>query len=113
MSDARRVDRLAVYGTLVPGGTNAHVLAGIPGEWTLGTVAGTRHQDGWHGYPGLVLDGAGPVAVRVLQAEGLDDHLPRLDDFEGPGYRRVRTAVRLEDGAAVDAWVYELVEPPT
>lgn len=105
-------DRLAVYGTLVPGGANAHVLAGVTGQWTTGTVAATRHDDGWHGYPGLVLDGTGEVGVHVLEAPGLRDHLERLDAFEGPGYRRVITTVRLTDGRAVPAWVYVLVEPP-
>lgn len=109
-------DRLAVYGTLVPGGANAHVLADVAGEgvaWTTGTVAGTRHDDGWHGYPGLVLDGGGEVAVHVLEGPGVRNHLERLDAFEGPGYRRVVTTVRLADGRAVPAWVYALVEPPS
>lgn len=105
--------RLAVYGTLVPGGSNAEVLASVPGEWTTGTVVGTRHDDGWHGYPGIVLDGAGTVPVAVLTAATLGDHLDRLDAFEGPGYRRVVTEVLLDDGRRVEAWVYELAGPPT
>lgn len=106
-------DRLAVYGTLAPGGSNARVLEGVPGEWMRGTVAGTRHDDGWHGYPGVVLDGRGQVPVRVLESPRLADHLARLDAFEGPGYRRVVTTVELTDGRTVDAWVYVLVDPPT
>lgn len=112
MSGPSDVDRLAVYGTLVPGRANAHVLAGIAGEWTRGTIAGTRYEDGWHGYPGIVLGGDGRVEVHVLHAAGLADHLGRLDAFEGPGYRRVVAGVRLEDGQHVQAWVYELVTPP-
>ena len=103
--------RLAVYGTLRPGGANASVLDGVAGEWTTGVLAGTRHEDGWHGYPGVVLGGDGTVAVHVLTAPGLGDHLARLDAFEGPGYRRVVTRVRLADGDVVDAWVYELAAP--
>lgn len=106
-------DRLAVYGTLVPDGANAHVLAGVEGEWSTGTVRGTRHDDGWHGYPGLVIEGTGEVIVQVLEAPGLRDHLPRIDAFEGPGYRRVVTTVQLDDGRAVAAWVYVLVAPPS
>lgn len=114
----RGPDRLAVYGTLVPGGANAHVLEGVTGEWTTGTVAGTRHDDGWNGYPGLVLGGAGragearDVGVHVLEAPGLSDHLERLDAFEGPGYRRVVATVHLVDGRTVQAWVYVLVDDP-
>lgn len=103
-------DRLAVYGTLAPGGSNAHVLVPVGGEWSTGTVAGTRHEDGWHGYPGLDLDGTEEVPVHVLHAPGLAGHLERLDAFEGPGYRRVVTEVELDDGRAVEAWVYVLAE---
>jgi gamma-glutamylcyclotransferase (GGCT)/AIG2-like uncharacterized protein YtfP len=112
MSGPGGPDRLAVYGTLVPGGANAEVLAAVPGEWAAGTVVGTRHEDGWRGYPGLVLDGRGEVAVAVLRSSVLDEHLARLDAFEGPGYRRVATTVRLQGGSEVDAWVYVLAERP-
>lgn len=112
MSGPHGPDHLAVYGTLVPGGANAHVLSGIPGEWVRGTLVGTRHEDGWHGYPGVVLGTSGRVAVHVLRAPRLADHLARLDAFEGPGYRRVVAPVRLEDGRQVEAWVYELAAPP-
>ena len=106
-------DRLAVYGTLVPGGSNAHVLDGISGTWRSGTVAGTRHEDGWHGYPGLVPGGDGRVAVAVLEVDALAPHLPRLDAFEGPGYRRVVLPVRVAGGMEVDAWVYVLAGAPS
>ncbi len=105
-------DRLAVYGTLAPGASNAAVLAGIDGAWRAGTIAGRRHEDGWHGYPGVVLGGDGRVPVEVLTSPALAAHLDRLDRFEGPGYRRVVTTVLLDDGDEVDAWVYELVRPP-
>ena len=110
--DPPQPDRLAVYGTLVPDGVNAHVLEGVTGQWTRGTVAGIRHDDGWHGYPGVVLDAASRVAVHVLHAPDLAEHLPRLDAFEGTGYRRVVAPVVLEDGREVDAWIYVLADPP-
>lgn len=103
---------LAVYGTLRPGEANAHVLADVPGTWTTGTIRATRYDDGWHGYPGIVLGGDGSVAVDVLAATDLLAHVARLDAFEGPGYRRVTAQVELADGEVVDAWVYELVAPP-
>jgi gamma-glutamylcyclotransferase (GGCT)/AIG2-like uncharacterized protein YtfP len=105
-------DRLAVYGTLVPGESNEGVLAEVAGEWTAGTVVGTRYDNGWHGYPGVVLGGTGRVPVQVLHAPRLTDHLPRLDEFEGPGYRRTVASVRLGDGDEVDAWIYVLVRAP-
>ncbi len=45
----------------------------------------------------------------VLGSDDLDRHLDRLDRFEGDGYRRVVTTVLLEDGASVDAWIYEAI----
>jgi hypothetical protein len=42
-----------------------------------------------------------------LVAYGTLAHWPRLDEFEGPGYRRVATTVRLPAGEA-DASVYVL-----
>lgn len=106
-------DHLAVYGTLVPGGSNADVLAGIEGTWQAGTIAATRHEDGWHGYPGVVPDPGARTDVQVLAAPDLADHLERLDAFEGPGYRRVVLPVTLADGRVVDAWVYVLTGSPT
>ncbi|MEX1280493.1 MAG: gamma-glutamylcyclotransferase [Acidimicrobiia bacterium] len=35
--------------------------------------------------------------------------MPRLDRFEGDGYRRIVTSVTLDDGEVVDAWVYEAI----
>lgn len=97
---------LAVYGTLAPGQPHAELLRTVDGSWHRGTVQGTRLADGWRGYPGLRLDGAGPVPVQVLRTDRLD--LADLDAFEGPGYRRRRVVVRLEDRAAVVASTYVL-----
>lgn len=97
---------LAVYGTLAPGQPNADILRTADGSWHQGTVRGTRLADGWQGYPGLRLDGAGEVPVQVLRTDRLD--WADLDAFEGPGYRRRRAVVRLEDGTAVVASTYVL-----
>ena len=103
-------ERLFVYGTLRPGWSNHHVVAGIPGRWRRGTVRG-RLREGDRGsstgYPALVLDDdAGPVPGDLLESDGLTDAWDRLDAFEGEGYRRVRATVRLDDGTSVPAWVY-------
>jgi gamma-glutamylcyclotransferase (GGCT)/AIG2-like uncharacterized protein YtfP len=105
-----RIDhRLAVYGTLAPGCENHHQLDGLVGCWRPGIVRGTRIATGWgatKGYPALVLaaDGA-PVAVQIFESADLPDHWARLDDFEGPDYRRVVTDVETQDGV-VAAWIY-------
>lgn len=111
-------DLLFVYGTLAPGKPNAHVLAGVPGTWQPATVTGRLLPEGWGaaaGYPGLVLDSSGEaVTGQIFQSDALPDHWARLDAFEGPGYRRTLTTVRLGDGSAVEAYVYCLSEtsPP-
>jgi gamma-glutamylcyclotransferase (GGCT)/AIG2-like uncharacterized protein YtfP len=101
--------RLATYGTLAPGRVNHHQLAGLDGRWRKGTVRGRLLEAGWGaalGYPGLVLDAGGPVVeVDLLESPGLPDHWSRLDEFEGPGYRRVLTQVCTADGD-IDAWIY-------
>jgi gamma-glutamylcyclotransferase (GGCT)/AIG2-like uncharacterized protein YtfP len=101
--------RLATYGTLAPGRVNHHRLAGLKGRWQQGTVRGRLVDAGWAaalGYPGLVLDPLGPVVeVYLFESAELPDHWPRLDEFEGTGYRRVVTQVRTADGE-LDAWIY-------
>jgi gamma-glutamylcyclotransferase (GGCT)/AIG2-like uncharacterized protein YtfP len=105
------VNRLFVYGTLAPGRPNDHVLADIPGKWEPGTVRGTLLQEGWGakvGYPGIVLDQAGDeVQGFLFSSDALAQHLPRLDAFEGSGYERIETSVRLDEGL-VDAYIYVL-----
>lgn len=95
--------RLAVYGSLAPGESNHHVLAGIAGTWRRGWVEGDLHAEGWgatHGYPGLVWRPGGPrCPVAVLESDDLDAHWQRLDAFEGDDYRRIVVPVfGLSDG---------------
>ncbi len=103
------VPRLAVYGTLAPGRVNHHHLADLKGRWQRGTVLGKLSDDGWGaalGFPGLTLDPLGsPVEVYVLESVELRDHWARLDEFEGPEYRRVVTPIRLPEGE-VTAQIY-------
>lgn len=103
--------RLAVYGSLAPGRVNHNQLAMLEGHWCSGTVRGERKEAGWGnalGFPGLVLDPAGPlIDVYLFESQDLAQHWPRLDDFEGPGYRRVVVRVNTESGE-IDAWIYVL-----
>ena len=103
---------LYVYGTLAPGRSNAHVLAGVPGAWEPAVVHGTLHPEGWGaaaGYPGLVPDPRGPeVRGLLFTSSALPAHWTRLDAFEGDGYQRVIVTARREDGTTVDAFVYAI-----
>jgi gamma-glutamylcyclotransferase (GGCT)/AIG2-like uncharacterized protein YtfP len=118
VADATAQMRLFVYGTLAPGRPNAHELADVPGDWRPGTVRGQLFASGWGaaaGYPGVVLDEAGPeVPGFLLTSEALPAHWDRLDDFEGEGYDRVVATVMLDDGATTRAYLYVLRGlPPT
>lgn len=88
---------LAVYGTLAPGRPNHHVVAPLRGEWTQGVIEGDLFPVGWGatlGYPAFRPRTGGPaVPVHVLQADALAAAWPRLDRFEGPGYRRILVPV--------------------
>jgi gamma-glutamylcyclotransferase (GGCT)/AIG2-like uncharacterized protein YtfP len=106
--------RLAVYGTLAPGRSNHHELAGLRGTWRAGTVRGHRVATGWGvalGYPALALDRDGDdVAVELFESANLPNHWTRLDAFEGSAYRRTWVEVMTADGA-VDAWIYTAADP--
>ena len=107
--------RLATYGTLAPGRPNEHLLSGLDGSWTVGTIRGHLHERGWgaaDGYPGIILDQMGPeVEVHVLTSRELPAHWERLDRFEGPGYRRVPATV-CTDGVEMTAYIYSLADDP-
>ena len=107
-------NRLFVYGSLQPGGSNEHELDGIQGEWQRAVVRGKLFESGWGaglGYPGLVLDPeGGEVPGWVLTSEDLAGRWEALDAFEGEDYRRVQAKVTVEDGETVSAFVY-VVQP--
>jgi gamma-glutamylcyclotransferase (GGCT)/AIG2-like uncharacterized protein YtfP len=103
---------LFVYGTLAPGRPNAHVMDGMVGTWEPAVARGELLPDGWGaaaGYPAIVLaDDAPEVPGFLFSSPDLPHHWDRLDEFEGEGYDRVLTTVRLATGADVSAYVYTL-----
>lgn len=107
--------RLAVYGSLAPGRSNHHQLAGLRGDWRAGAVRGWLVESGWgaaQGYPGLRPDPAGPaVAVQVFTSDDLPAHWARLDAFEGDEYERAPIEVDL-GGEMVTAQLYALRPEP-
>ncbi|MEO8592593.1 MAG: gamma-glutamylcyclotransferase family protein [Candidatus Solibacter sp.] len=109
-SDRNAETRLASYGTLQPGQSNHHQLAGLDGRWLKGTVRGKLVATGWahtQGFPALFLDPAGPVVeVSLFESPDLPQHWARLDEFEGVDYRRVVTTVSTAEGG-LSAYIYE------
>lgn len=94
--------RLAVYGTLMPGEVNHHVVAPMGGTWIRGTVRGELHATGWgttYGFPALRWHpDAGAVNVQMLTSEHLPAAWEKLDAFEGSGYRRIIVPVTTAHG---------------
>jgi gamma-glutamylcyclotransferase (GGCT)/AIG2-like uncharacterized protein YtfP len=81
-----------------------------------GKLSGSIYMIDWNPaltYPALVLDGKGEVAGEMYRVS--DSQLKALDEFEGIGvdswrndeYRRVEAALKLNDGAEQNAWVWE------
>jgi gamma-glutamylcyclotransferase (GGCT)/AIG2-like uncharacterized protein YtfP len=106
--------RLATYGTLAPGRPNHHQLDGLDGRWLVGYLFGTLVDSGWGaslGYPALTLDPDGSaVEVQVFESADLPAHWARLDEFEGPGYRRVAATVHTPAGdVAASIYVAEQI----
>ena len=97
--------RLAVYGSLRPGGSNAAQMSGIEGDWRDGTVHGVVEQPGE--YLEFTWDvAAPPVSVMVFSAPRLSEDFDRLDDFEGPDYQRTLVPVAI-DGLIHVCNIYE------
>ena len=108
------VRHLFVYGTLGPGKPNEHVLTEMEGIYYQATVLGRLVDAGWAstmGYLGLVLDKEGEhVEGYVYLSEVLEEHLERLDAFEGGEYQRKTTEAILADGTRVAVYVYVIDE---
>ena len=90
------VDRLFVYGTLMPGEPRWPALAPFALAWERATAAG-RIWDTGHGYPAVRFDGAAGavpgVVVRIDPARATEA-VALLDEIEEVGvlYRRVEVA---------------------
>lgn len=114
--DSKLETRLFVYGTLAPGESNAHILAGLQGRWEVAEVRGYVYPEGLEAsewYPALILaaadDQSAPtVTRRLFISDDLPAFWPQLDAFEGACYRRVVVQAHGQDSGTVDAYVYEL-----
>ncbi len=108
------MNRLFVYGSLMPGKSNTHLLENIGGTWKKGHIQGRYYDQGWRagqGYPGVKLDADGDrIHGYIFSSDHLQEHIAKLDSFEGADYARVIVKVTLEDGSIEEAYMYALSE---
>jgi gamma-glutamylcyclotransferase (GGCT)/AIG2-like uncharacterized protein YtfP len=94
--------RFAIYGSLGPGKVNHHVVADLPGTWADGVVTGMlRWPAGGEvsDFPVLRWRAGGPpVDAQLLVSDALPEHWSRIDEFEGPAYRRILVPVHVANG---------------
>lgn len=96
--------RLLVYGSLAPGERHDNVLATVRGQWQPAHVSG--HIDRTGEYPSFTWQPEGPTQqVKCFSSPALPAHWPRLDAFEGDGYRRVWVTAQVA-GALCVASIY-------
>lgn len=104
--------RLAVYGSLAPGKSNHWVLEGLRGKWSVGTVRGEFHEQGWgatQGFPAMTFAESGQeIPVQVFESEELPTEWARIDQFEGVEYVRTLVPVAMHDGRTLLCNIYEL-----
>src|SRR5262245_47499756 len=94
--------RIFVYGTLKRGLSNAGQLDGARFERTVATAVGyVLHMV--DGYPAMSRSERGVVHGEIYVVS--EEHLSRLDVFEGVPEWYQRAVIELEDGTTVEAYV--------
>jgi gamma-glutamylcyclotransferase (GGCT)/AIG2-like uncharacterized protein YtfP len=110
---ALTVDAVFVYGTLLRGESNAHVLHERPVRRVLdASVRGALHETG-DPWPVMVLDGASTVHGELVELDDVEARLGPLDALESfagygrPGRMYHRTLVDVSTAQGIrQAWTY-------
>lgn len=110
MAENAPVDRLFVYGTLMPGQALWGELAPFVTAWREAAAPGCMWDTG-HGYPAVRFDPSGapvPGVAAELEPSSAPAAISRLDEVEEAGvlYRRVAVVT-----TAGPAWAYEWLGP--
>ena len=112
------MDYVFVYGTLLSGMDNFHLIEPHAARVVAGEVTGELYHLEY-GYPALVLGAGGRVqgeAVRVADMAAALPVLDHLEGYHGPGdagnlYDRVVCRVKLAGGETVEAFTYVWAHP--
>lgn len=91
--------KLAVYGTLKPGGVNHSIIKDIGGEWLDCSVKGeiTTFED----LPVFIWDRGKETNMKLLISNNLSENFERLDNFEGLRYKRILIPVQTHSGVFI------------
>ena len=112
----RPQNSLIIYGTLAPGKPNHKIIEHIKGEWIPSTIKGKLENKGWGAEMGFFgFKHASPVEASiidcwVLLSDELVDNWKMLDEFEGPGYKRVLAEYTLQDNKNGVGYIYAINE---
>ena len=94
----------------MPGEENADILENIGGTWQIASVKGDLMPEGCdatEGYPVMTLNENGKkISGFVFSSKDLAKHWAELDEFEGVGYKRIKTRVELEGGKTLEVNTY-------
>lgn len=104
--DSRKSEeRLIIYGSLAPGGSNNFMFKGVEGNWHKCLICG--HMGRWRGFKSFKFDPDGQEYVAwMFESPVLPQMYPDLDDFEGEEYQRVLIPARVGDQWVI-AHIYE------
>lgn len=108
---------LIIYGTLAPGKPNHSKIAHITGTWESATVMGRLEKKGWgaalgfNGFkPASPREPSISIPAQVLRSPMLPQNWTFLDEFEGPGYKRILSVYTLADGRIGIGYIYAINE---
>lgn len=103
---------LIVYGTLAPGRQNHYVVENIKGQWRSGIIRGKLKDAGWGANLGYKAfhptskEEQEEIKAFVLFSGELMANWKMLDEFEGPGYKRIIAKYELDNGETGVGYVY-------
>jgi gamma-glutamylcyclotransferase (GGCT)/AIG2-like uncharacterized protein YtfP len=106
------MDKLFVYGTLMPNNKNFFILKNILGNWqkavTFGSVKKIKLEKDFE-YDAIILNvKADKINGYLLTSFGLKYLWKKLDYYEGKHYLRTITDVYLKNNHKTKAYIYSL-----